>query len=155
MPISTVEDETLTFVEASDFVAAMLRDQASSHLLEAIVACCPDRVFAVLWTTYFSGKLQKLAVHPVANFVVSRAIERVSADQLSKICEELEDAWNRLFREFYCRIIAPQLIAFQNPCESKFFKKSSNGQLNSDHVRVLLFRFGPALQQHLPLSTLN
>ncbi|KAF8626909.1 hypothetical protein AX15_004626 [Amanita polypyramis BW_CC] len=105
---SCLKDKALTSVEAFDFVAAMLRDQASSHLLETVIARCPDHVFAVLWMAYFSGKLQKLAVHPVANFVVSRAIGRVSAGGLTKACQELEGSWNRLLKSM--RIVVLKTI---------------------------------------------
>ncbi|KAF8337152.1 armadillo-type protein [Amanita rubescens] len=95
---SCLEDESLTLVEPSDFVVTLLRDAASSHLLETIIARCPDHVFAVLWTTYFSSNLPKLAVHPVANFVVSRAVGRVSSTQLREAFEKLGSSWDKLLQ---------------------------------------------------------
>lgn len=76
--------------EASDFVMTLLRDPTASHLLETLLRCAPDNVFGLLWITYFKGKLSKLAVHPVANFVVAKALQRVTADELAEICEEVK-----------------------------------------------------------------
>jgi nucleolar protein 9 len=52
-----------------------------------------------LWKTYFKGKLARLAHHPVANFVLAKAIERVSDNQLSEIFQELPDTWQKLISE--------------------------------------------------------
>ena len=41
-------------------------------------------VFHTLWTTYFERNLKELSVHPVANFVVAKALERHT---LSASCE--------------------------------------------------------------------
>ncbi|KAG5634358.1 hypothetical protein H0H81_002263 [Sphagnurus paluster] len=89
-------------VEQSDYLNTLLRDPTSSHLLETIVACSPVDAFAVLWTTYFKGKLARLAIHPVANFVFAKALERVSSDQLSEICEELQGSWGKMIRLASC-----------------------------------------------------
>lgn len=59
----------------------------------------PEKVFATLWATYFKGKLQKLAIHPVANFVVAKGIERLSADQLGEVCEELDEVFGKIISE--------------------------------------------------------
>ncbi|KAF9448476.1 hypothetical protein P691DRAFT_800795 [Macrolepiota fuliginosa MF-IS2] len=79
--------------EASDYLNTLLRDTTSSHLLEAIVSRCPDNAFDVLWDLYFKGKLPRLAVHPVANFVVAKALERTNERQLLGACQELNDSW--------------------------------------------------------------
>jgi nucleolar protein 9 len=89
------EDSTST-IEPSDYLNTLLRDPTSSHLLETIVLRSPDDAFAVLWSTYFRGKLARLAGHPVANFVLAKAMERVSADQLSEACVELEGSWSKM-----------------------------------------------------------
>ncbi|KAF8895258.1 armadillo-type protein [Infundibulicybe gibba] len=84
--------------EPSDYLNTLLRDPTSSHLLEIIIRCSPDDVFSLLWTVYFQGKLARLAIHPVANFVVARALERVAADQLVAISAELQDIWDKLIK---------------------------------------------------------
>lgn len=83
-----MEDESAPH-EPSDYVGTLLRDPTSSHLLETLVRRLPKEAFDVVWLTYLEGKLTRLAVHPVANFVVARALERVSEEQLAKACEEL------------------------------------------------------------------
>jgi nucleolar protein 9 len=83
-------------LEASDYLVTLLRDPTSSHLLETMVSRCPDSAFTVLWATYFRGKLARLATHPVANFVVAKAAERLNPTQLKDALEELESSWNKV-----------------------------------------------------------
>jgi nucleolar protein 9 len=90
-----VQDPT-TDVEESDFLGVLLRDTNASHLLEIVVSRCPQDAFDAVWKTYFKGKLARLAHHPVANFVLAKAIERVSEDQLKEIFEQLPDTWQKL-----------------------------------------------------------
>jgi len=85
-------------VTESDYVGTLLRDPNASHVLETIVSRCPVDVFNVIWKTYLEGKLARLAVHTVANFVVAKALERVSENQLSGTLEELDGVWIKLIR---------------------------------------------------------
>ncbi|KAI0299719.1 ARM repeat-containing protein [Multifurca ochricompacta] len=82
--------------EASDYFATLLRDPTSSHLLETIVSRCPGPVFDLLWPTYLERNLRKLAVHPIANFVIAKALERAQAEQLAYALGELRDSFSRL-----------------------------------------------------------
>ena len=56
----------------------------------------PDDSFAAIWSIYFNGKLARLAVHPVANFVLAKALERASVEQLSAAFKELEGSWSKM-----------------------------------------------------------
>ncbi|KAH7930051.1 ARM repeat-containing protein [Leucogyrophana mollusca] len=96
--ITSYHNDPESPVEQSDYLTTLLRDPTSSHLLETLVARCPEPAFAILWSTYFKGKLARLALHPVANFVLAKALERVSADQLKDALEELEDAWKKILK---------------------------------------------------------
>ncbi|KAI6033881.1 armadillo-type protein [Pisolithus microcarpus] len=93
--VTSSQMATDTLPEPSDFLVTLLRDPTSSHLLETLVSRCPDHVFVQLWSTYFQGKLQRLALHPVANFVVSKAVERLDSNQLKHALEELSSSWNK------------------------------------------------------------
>ncbi|KAI5122146.1 hypothetical protein M0805_000793 [Coniferiporia weirii] len=84
--------------EPSDFVTTLLREPTSSHLLEKLLVLAPQSAFDVMWEQYFQGKLGKLAVHPVANFVVARAIGRSNAEQLTNALEELEGSWPKVIK---------------------------------------------------------
>ena len=84
--------------EASDYLVTLLRDPTSSHLLETLVSRCPEPVFGILWTTYFERNLRKLSMHPVANFVVAKALERAQAKQLSYALSELRGSLGKLRR---------------------------------------------------------
>ena len=100
--LSAVEsgDEDDAVYEPSDYVGTLLRDPTSSHLLETLVRRLPENVFGAIWRTYFAGKLARLAAHPVANFVVAKTLERVSATQLEQTCEELSGASTKIYRTY-------------------------------------------------------
>ncbi|KZW04403.1 ARM repeat-containing protein [Exidia glandulosa HHB12029] len=83
------DDEAQESVEPSDYLTTLLYDTTASHLLETLVARAPPKTFDLLWSTYFAGKLAKLGVHPVANFVVARAVDRLSAEQMQAAVEEM------------------------------------------------------------------
>ncbi|KAM6495360.1 Armadillo-type fold [Amanita muscaria] len=100
-----LNDESLVAVEPSDYVNTLLRDTTSSHLLEAVISRCPDHVFRILWKTYFSAKLPRLAVHPVANFVVTKAIGRLSSTELSEACDELDGSWSKLLQSMRITVL--------------------------------------------------
>ncbi|KAL1937556.1 hypothetical protein VTO73DRAFT_13051 [Trametes versicolor] len=82
----------------SEYLMTLLRDPTSSHLLETLVRRSPERVFDSLWRTYFVGKLARLAVHPVANFVVAKAFERVNAEQLDAAVQELQGVSGKIVK---------------------------------------------------------
>jgi nucleolar protein 9 len=93
---STSDEDPAGIPEQSDYLSTLFRDPTSSHLLETVVTRAPDRAFVILWSTYFQGKLARLSAHPVANFVVARAMERVNTSQLESACEELRESWGKI-----------------------------------------------------------
>ncbi|KAF9649340.1 ARM repeat-containing protein [Thelephora ganbajun] len=84
--------------EASDFLGTLLRDATSSHLLETLVTKSSPPIFRLLWSTYFQQQLPRLSVHPVANFVVARALSRIDQVQLGGVCEELGKSWQKIIK---------------------------------------------------------
>ncbi|KAH9925284.1 armadillo-type protein [Fomitopsis serialis] len=87
--ISSMEQNPNTEHEPSDYLNTLLRDPTASHLLETLVKRAPARVFTDLWATYFADKLARLAVHPIANFVLQKALVRVATNSLGQACAEL------------------------------------------------------------------
>jgi nucleolar protein 9 len=73
--------------------------QLSSHLLETLVLCCPESIFNIIWSTYLERSLRKLAMRPVANFVIAKALERAGLEQLTYTLGELRDALRKLCRK--------------------------------------------------------
>ncbi|KAL5488349.1 NOP9 [Sanghuangporus weigelae] len=94
--ISTTHEGSRGKLEPSDYVMTLLREATASHLLERLVALAPESAFDAMWDLYFVGKLNRLATHPVANFVVARAVERANDKQLSSVLEELKGVWPKL-----------------------------------------------------------
>ena len=73
------------------FIETIVRDQTASRLFEVMLAVAPDPLFAALWSTYLGGdRLSKLAGHPVANFIVAKAIRRLDADAVDEIVAALK-----------------------------------------------------------------
>ena len=89
--------------EASDYLTTLLRDATSSHLLETLVSRCPDTVFSMIWSTYIEGSLRKLAMHPVANFVIAKAVERANPDKLLYALCDLRDSFGKLWSMYASR----------------------------------------------------
>jgi nucleolar protein 9 len=104
--LSYADNDPSSMPEASDYIATLLRDPTSSHLLETLISRCPESVFGILWTTYFERSLRKLAIHPVANFVIAKALERANAEQLSYALRELGDSLGKLRRMFASHILS-------------------------------------------------
>ncbi|KAI0698876.1 armadillo-type protein [Cytidiella melzeri] len=96
--ITRIHEDSSDALVASDYVGTLLRDPTSSHLLETLVAKLPDEVFAAVWRTYFQSRLSRLAVHPVANFVVAKALQRASEQQLAEACVEIEGVSGKIYK---------------------------------------------------------
>ncbi|KAJ6567278.1 armadillo-type protein [Mycena vulgaris] len=96
--ISSSRDDPTGTPPMSDYLNTLLRDPTSSHLLETVVTRCPEPAFCILWATYFKGNLPRIASHPVANFVLAKALERVSAAQLTEACTELQNVWGKMIQ---------------------------------------------------------
>ncbi|KAI0253125.1 ARM repeat-containing protein [Lactifluus subvellereus] len=94
--ISAYHNDPSAVPEASDYLATLLRDPTSSHLLETLVLRCPESIFDILWSTYFERSIRKLAMHPVANFVIAKALERAGPEQLTYALGELRDSLSKL-----------------------------------------------------------
>lgn len=84
--------------EHSDYLETLLRDPTASHLFEALVQHAPERAFQWLWSAYFKGKLPKLSSHPVANFVVGKAIARLDANLVHEAIQEIDTVASKLIK---------------------------------------------------------
>lgn len=82
-----------TATEASDYLGASLRDSSASHTLETLLAVAPKAPFHKIWQLLFQGKIGKLATHPVANFVLAKAIDKLDEPALFEgVFQELKEA---------------------------------------------------------------
>ncbi|KAG9317134.1 armadillo-type protein [Chiua virens] len=125
--IKACHENSTTSIQPSDYLLTLLRDPTSSHLLETLVSRCPQQVFNLLWSTYFEGKLVRLALHPVANFVVAKAVERQDSKQLGATLESLKSSWSKLIKSSRTGVLralidrSRSLGAHQNDvCEAAF-----------------------------------
>ncbi|KAH7343515.1 armadillo-type protein [Rhizoctonia solani] len=84
--------------QQSDYVETLLRDPTASHLFEALVRHAPEKTFQALWNLYFKNKLGRLCSHPVANFVVSKAIMRLDSAGLLEASQEIELVSSKLIK---------------------------------------------------------
>jgi nucleolar protein 9 len=83
----------------SSYLETLLRDSTASHLLESLITHAPANAFEALWETYFKGRLGKLVAHPVANFVVGKAIPRIDEKLLEAFLVELDGTWLKTVSE--------------------------------------------------------
>ncbi|KAF8607482.1 ARM repeat-containing protein [Ceratobasidium sp. AG-I] len=84
--------------EHSDYLETLLRDPTASHIFEALIQHAPERAIQSLWSEYFKGKLPKLSSHPVANFVVGKAIARLDANSLLEATQEVDPVASKLIK---------------------------------------------------------
>ncbi|CAE6465333.1 unnamed protein product [Rhizoctonia solani] len=84
--------------QQSDYVETLLRDPTASHLFEALVRHAPEKTFQALWKLYFKTKLGRLCSHPVANFVVSKAIMRLDSSNLLEALQDIEPVSSKLIK---------------------------------------------------------
>ncbi|KAG7096605.1 hypothetical protein E1B28_004022 [Marasmius oreades] len=82
-------------IQPSDYLGTLFRDPTSSHVLETIMTRVSDKPFSLLWNAYLKGKLPRLSVHPVANYVVAKSLERCNSSQLEEVYQELEGSWEK------------------------------------------------------------
>ncbi|KAI0771524.1 ARM repeat-containing protein [Trametes elegans] len=136
----------------SDYLMTLLRDPTASHLLETLVSRSPERVFAPLWQTYFVGKLARLAVHPVANYVVAKAFERLGADQLQAALQELQGVGGKIVknaRTGVLRALVDRSAVLQNCVQSVIELVSSAFDISTEEDNKL---FVPCLLVLKPLA---
>lgn len=83
--------------QRSPFVEKLLKDQVGSHLLQKLIQTLDKSSFHKLYLLYFRKRLEELAFHPVANFVVQDLILGAKTKvELDMMIEELGPAWEKL-----------------------------------------------------------
>lgn len=77
--------------------APALLDTSASFMVEKVFKFSSAKSFAKIWKKYLSGQFLTMALHPVANFCVQRAIEcAVTAEQFQEMYEELAPGFDDL-----------------------------------------------------------
>ncbi|GJJ07712.1 hypothetical protein Clacol_001917 [Clathrus columnatus] len=110
-------------LSSSAYVTTLLADSTSSHLAESLIKQCPTNIFEQIWNVYLVEDVAKRAIHPVANFVVSRAIARLSAEELTKVVERLKGTWSKCLKSSR---LGPLISAFNRA-----------GQLGASEIELL------------------
>ena len=101
--LTFVVDESNTGLPAeSEYITTLFRDATASHLLETLFQHAPDTIISSIWDLYLAGKLGRLAVHPVANFVVTEAIQRLDQERLRAAVEEMKRVIPKCISESHC-----------------------------------------------------
>ncbi|KAL8844375.1 MAG: hypothetical protein Q9176_001285 [Flavoplaca citrina] len=80
--------------DSASFFNAMLYDPIGSRLCEVLITNSPGRTFKILYQTLISEKLQSLAKSETASYVLIKALERLSKEDLEqamhKLCSQIE-----------------------------------------------------------------
>ncbi|KIM29464.1 hypothetical protein M408DRAFT_328726 [Serendipita vermifera MAFF 305830] len=87
--ITHLQNPTPTPYVESDYIGTLLRDATASHLLETLISHTNEKVIETFWDTYMAGKLSRLVIHPVANFVVAATFARLEGDRLASSIHEM------------------------------------------------------------------
>jgi nucleolar protein 9 len=81
-------------------------------------------VFNKLWATYFEGKIGKLAIHPMSNYVVAKGVERLDKDGLERAvgeCKAVSGGRGMISELLLHRVMI--LANYQNPQGRVFCKR--------------------------------
>jgi hypothetical protein len=97
-----VDESNASLPAESEYIMTLFRDATASHLLETLFQHAPDKILSSIWDLYLAGKLGRLAVHPVANFVVTEAIQRLDQERLRAAVEEMKRVIPKCISESYC-----------------------------------------------------
>ncbi|GAA5952241.1 hypothetical protein JCM21900_000464 [Sporobolomyces salmonicolor] len=92
--VGEVQDSTASSEKATElreeYLAGLLRHPASSPTFETVLSLAPHPVFSALWTSFFAGKMHRLAGNAVANYVVAVGIGRVDEAQMEELVKEVK-----------------------------------------------------------------
>jgi len=69
----------------------------------------PEKVIGTLWDTYITGKIGRLAIHPVANFVVAAGFARLEGEKIVSSIQEMSKVVSKCLSESQL-IFKPALI---------------------------------------------
>lgn len=78
--------------QSKDGVETLLRHPSGSHALEGILTHATSEVADRFIATYAKGKMVRLGSHPVANFVLSKAIKRARASTVKGAIEDVRES---------------------------------------------------------------
>jgi nucleolar protein 9 len=70
------------------FPTLLLTSSTGTRLFETILRTAPEEIFKQIWKLYFEGRIGKLAVHPMANFVVARGVSRLRIEEIERVIRE-------------------------------------------------------------------
>ena len=111
--VSSEEDpDAMPYVE-SDYIGTLLRDATASHLLETLIQHAPEQVMGTLWNTYIAGKIGRLVIHPVANFIVAAGFARLEGDRFVTSIQEMSKVVSKCLSKSIWIYLA-QLNRYQN-----------------------------------------
>ena len=71
------------------FVRGLLYDPIGSHLLETIIACSPGKVFKSIYNGQLRDNLKSIIRNENASYVLNKALERLSAEDLQGVLEQI------------------------------------------------------------------
>lgn len=74
--------------ESQPYLVSLLTLSTGTRLFETILLHSPLTVFEKVWSTYFEGKIGKLAIHPMSNFVVAKGVERLDGEGIDRVVTE-------------------------------------------------------------------
>jgi len=74
------DEELPSSKERLDHLETLLRDPVGTHVLETLLKSTPKSVHSDFYRLYLKGRVVKLGIHPVANFVVAAGLRRLGSE---------------------------------------------------------------------------
>jgi len=74
--------------EPQPYPISLLTSSTGTRLFESLLLSPPIPIFQKIWSVYFEGKIGKLAIHPMSNFVVAKGVERLDKDGVERVVGE-------------------------------------------------------------------
>lgn len=75
--------------ESAAYIVGLVYDPIGSRLVETVIQHAPGKTFRALYRAVFREKLTTLAKNDTASYPLTKAIERLSKDELEYVIEEL------------------------------------------------------------------
>ncbi|POW00374.1 hypothetical protein PSTT_13186 [Puccinia striiformis] len=76
--------------DRSEFVEVSLRDVTASRVLEGVLSRMSAESFRRFHSVYLKGRMGHLSGHPVANFVITRAVSQLDQESFGPAMEEVK-----------------------------------------------------------------
>ncbi|KAI9738321.1 MAG: Nucleolar protein 9 [Cirrosporium novae-zelandiae] len=92
------DDPPAEETDSGKFINGLLYDQSGSRLIETILRHAPGKIFKSIYRTLIKDRMGSLARNETAGYVVMRALERLSREELEEALLSIKPELEKLFK---------------------------------------------------------